>query len=486
MASPVTAIGPSSAVPDPRKSRPPPPQPPQPPQQPPPLPATPLQPAPASSDPAMPLPPPKTPPEPPNLPLDISSFLAQPVAELTAEEKQELWTERIKLIADSVQARNAFNKLDDDLKELQRLQQAGRLYIQSPGELRKLDAQIADVEAQKAEKKKQMDETIAALSQSRYWPSIPPLSDGEGSKERYRSLVDAVERVRNTARQVFSLMNALREFPKHGEEMPTLDAMDVDEDESDTQPLKRKRLSETKSSSQDQDSSGLSAAEFDEIRQKIDELENQISNVENDLNAHEGDLAEEMEQQLQTKMEELLETAPVFNNSAADAERLHAAEEGITGINDTIDELAEETTVLMKRAQETELQVAALQQEIAASNERLVLMQQKMEGFAKARERHQIELATLSAALKAYIQHPPSPPSSPRIPPMEEVLEDIIDPVTQHLRDQVKEMLEAFRLEIEQVVQTHDAQMFPEISQKMAKVFRVMNALSDLMKRNNV
>jgi hypothetical protein len=105
-------------------------------------------------------------------------------------------------------------------------------------------------------------------------------------------------------------------------------------------------------------------------------------------------------------------------------------------------------------------------------------MQQRLQGYAEAREKDLMEIAALNAALSAHIARPLSPPASPRIIPPEYILQVIEEPLLESVRSNIEPLIHELRTNIQDMLRTQNAEMYDTLWGKLSLTLRMVEAIS--------
>ncbi|TFK76431.1 hypothetical protein BDN72DRAFT_235565 [Pluteus cervinus] len=444
------------------------------------------KPRPTSASAMPPPPPPSAPPAPPAgplppippapaLPAALAAATTRQIIEVNQEQNAAAWQERVDLLAKIVDLRSLATKTEAEIQQLNQLNQRARAhFVPSPIDEAKFQNRIKDLQAKQEELGKQMKKCIDQLQSSKSWATIPP-HDADDLVIRVREALRATQEMASTTGKMESLLGEI------GLDHKDPDAMDVDAPDP-SRPSKRRRLSVDIGKV-----AGPSEDDLQEVREKLANIELRISNFENDINARDEELAGEVNDKLELRFEELLserleELNMRDNGISSQMKDVQREAHGVeTGVND----LAGEIEDLLKRAEASDKEIAALRKENQEFSGLVAGWDQKLQQYMQNRDQDRETIAALQATLHAYMQRPISPPASPRIPTRDELVKAVREPIIDQLREAVKPLLENYRAEIQVMQHKHGQDVYSNVSQKIDATARIINAVSSIIQPPN-
>ena len=269
-----------------------------------------------------------------------------------------------RLLADSVQTRNEYTKVEEDIAGCRHLMETLRMPSLPDEDKEALSAELTKLESRREEIKKLMEEKIFRLTKLNSWPISPSIETEDGEVEKYQEMIKYVEELKNTATEMNRVLNDIRERKSTAEGGAM--SMDVDLPSNSGPPLKRRRISDA-----GQPSPSVATDEMDALRDKLLSLEDRFSSFENDLTEHSQELMQEMKAYIEGNVEEIAST--VKGTSAGGPSDLYdEADQEVKRMGGEVAELAEEMGALLLRADAQETETATLEHELEESRKEYI------------------------------------------------------------------------------------------------------------------
>jgi hypothetical protein len=270
-----------------------------------------------------------------------------------------------RLLADCVQTRNQFTKVEEDITNCRYLMETFRISSLSDQEKQALSAELTKLESKREDTRKSLEEKISRLAKSNSWPIYPRAEAEKEEVEKYQEMVKYVEELKDTATEMNRVLNDIRER-KSTVELEQATPMDVDLPAGSVRPLKRRRLSDS-----EQSTAAIATDEVDALRDKFLDLEARFSAFENDLTEHNQELMQEVKAYIEAKVEESASAAKDVSVSDI-SDPYDKADQEIKRMGGEVIELAEEMGALLLRANAQETETATLQREINESKKEYI------------------------------------------------------------------------------------------------------------------
>lgn len=252
------------------------------------------------------------------------------------------------IMADAVRYRTEHAILETELFKLQKIVNSSRLHALPTEAGRNLRTRIATLEAQSAEKTKQLSGIVDRLVATNFWPIL----SGGNVAGNYAEAKRHLDEVRANVTEMYEKIKALTAPWQR-----TFSAVEPDID-GGLRPAKRRR---TDGSSADDDEADSKALE--ELKEN---LEGRIVELENHFLQHEENLWAALDARIEEKIEENIETLQTQSDArrdyllgeltAAQAARSKEFDDSLQQMGNEISELVKEVAQLVTSDQDQELQ----------------------------------------------------------------------------------------------------------------------------------
>lgn len=259
-------------------------------------------------------------------------------------------------MAECLQSRSDYAKLEEEVGNQRRLMQSSRYSLLSEEDRQRSRVRLAELESRRDARKEKVDDVIARLVDSNSWPIGPQSEVEEGTEEKYREMIKYAEELRTTATEMNSMLNDIRK-PDHPVGGVDGSPMDIDQSGGPSRPLKRRRVSEAGESGR-----RPTGEEAESMHDKLLNIEGRLSNLLNDLNAQDTDLMDQLDERMELKLEELLRADPSLAVPPPNphAEKLFEIDQNIALTGEQVGELAEEVANIVIRSNAVEMEMEAL------------------------------------------------------------------------------------------------------------------------------
>lgn len=392
--------------------------------------------------------------------------------------KTEIWLERIKLISESEKHRRECDKLEAEVRYMQRLKQSTLSIGLDEDEKSLITTQLPELQKQWEDKKLELNAMVGKLMETNYWPVLHP-PDLLGAEAKYQELEkividlkDVVTKVNDDLRLIVSDQNLGMASSDQGEQ-----AVNVDQ-----RPSKRRRVDDNDEIGIFQDGGqGYAVEEFTLIRDSLENLESRLSDVSNELNQRDLDIMDEIVSAVHAKWEDV--GPPPFSSLGSqngtvveDSDKLQQIENNLKTTEADVSVLAEEVEKLMTREPDVAAEIQQLKKEnmkirdnCAAHQTRLREMREQMEHDKKAAE-------ALSAALAAHLANPIT--SSPTNLPQEYILQILDEPIQDSVRAHIKQLLNRLRADLENMIRTKNDELYGALWGRLTLTLKMVDAIA--------
>ncbi|KAG7092467.1 hypothetical protein E1B28_008819 [Marasmius oreades] len=409
---------------------------------------------------------------PPTLPSLITTGMTkvcEPKAELSREQKQKLWNQRVASLASYHKHKTEYRSLAERIRAVEMIFDSSKIRLpeKKRRDLEKLKKRFED-------EKVMMDKSMSQLVEADSWPvGGGPKSEAEELKlkkeaEEVHILTDRARQLDISLKKMYSLVT------DEGKEK-------VDEDEDvqmitdhqeglSSRPLKRRRKLSTIGDHTEPDRPSME--DLEELENHLGRLDESVLGLEHQHYSKQSEIFDELVNLLDPSNQEyrgLL--SPEASEMQANVDKMDVE----------IREVADETAKVLTASHNTDMEITRLNQELVKVQQDFIVMTQRMQEFEKQRENDHREIEALETALQMYKEHPPSPPASPFQP--EHVLPMIEEPVTQAVRSAVQERGDALRAELEKTLEDRNEVLYQTVWDKLVITGRtvevVMSRLQD-------
>jgi hypothetical protein len=108
----------------------------------------------------------------------------------------------------------------------------------------------------------------------------------------------------------------------------------------------------------------------------------------------------------------------------------------------------------------------------------LYQIDRKLKECIELQEDHKKERAAIVALLTTHLASPPTPPSSPQIVPIDQILKSTKASVLQNVRSQVKPLIDELSENAEEMLRASRAEVAASLSGKINDIVRMMDSVS--------
>ncbi|KAG5635838.1 hypothetical protein H0H81_009978 [Sphagnurus paluster] len=420
-------------------------------------------------------PPPPTPSLPP-LPAP-PSFLSRkpdPQPESSPEELKSIWAERIKLLADCVTARQQVSNIEADVASIERLIHTNGFEAFPDEDKRRIEGERAALVTKRDDIRKRRDDAIAVLINTRSWPAAPITGAEQQENEKLHDMLKHVAELQATAAEINSLFTELREQDDPsatGDSTP----MDVDPDpQAQARPLKRRRLAGNRVDTQH----GPTQVELEEVRDKLAELEGHYATFQNDMFAHAHEQREDMEERLETRVEEMKEYIASLP-PAAPQDAYKEVRENIDLTGSQVEELAKTVGELFLSVDAQNKEISGLKLRIDQSHAEMAQMREQFKDLLEAHPKNQKRIEALEAGIDAYMNSPPAVPQ-PNLT-HEQLVHLLEEPLVDMVRENIRPLVEQLRDLVQQLLRQQNEEMYKALWGKLSLTLHMVETVSQRM-----
>ncbi|KZT26453.1 hypothetical protein NEOLEDRAFT_1147134 [Neolentinus lepideus HHB14362 ss-1] len=428
------------------------------------------------SAPPPPLPPPTAP--------TATVTQTNPPAELTIDERKNIWKSRIQLMADCVAARTDHLKLQRELSQYEALLQSWRFSSLPDEDKGRLRSQVTEARDRCATKKAELNELIKSLINTDYWPVPKDNSGLENVRKEVRELKELCANVRKDMMEVIAkqaeinLATATATAARHNDS-----AMDVDDDGTRSKG-KRRRLSDSGRATNDR-SIGVPRR----IQEQIEWLEERLGELENVLIQRDAEVLEELDSRVEARLEEMKQ----LQSESSEKERVqtHEAygnqienlEKNLNTIGNEVGQMAVEIAALITESEDSKKERDILRRENEEWKRKYVELEARYSQVGEVNKQQSQELQALSAAMAAHSSRTTT--TTPQIPPLERLAEIVQQPALQLVDDMLQTNAEDLRNSLSSSIQKQNSDIHTAIFPKLSKLSRLLQVMEGMTKTAN-
>jgi hypothetical protein len=105
-------------------------------------------------------------------------------------------------------------------------------------------------------------------------------------------------------------------------------------------------------------------------------------------------------------------------------------------------------------------------------------VERRLQEYISARDVNAGIIQTFENVLNAYISQPPSPPVSPlNLSPLDYIFQSLKEPIVESVRSHLVHVVEELRKEVENMVQTQNAELYSTLWNKMTVTLKVLDKI---------
>jgi len=410
---------------------------------------------------------------------------------LTPEQRRALWEKRLALMADATQEYMDLGKLEKDVQSRRRQVQSAA-FDTLPSDVKDaFRAGLKHAEANCQKKKASLNSAISKLSETNFWPSVPPqkVGDMEAKLKEAKTLLGGLA---DSVGQLYKRIESLYE-ERHGRSSTTGPSNTDDgaratggSGEGDIRAKKRRRLSDG--------GIDVAATTSEDVREDIEsigdtirEIEDRLQEMENDMAQHSYNVLEQLEVHMDEKIEEIAQSADLAAAVEAQlgphtAKTIEAFDESIAQADRDIADLAQEMADLISRLDVLQRDDDLSKQQDAADRESLAQLVKADQENAEALARLQEEAKTLRSALTAHAKL--ARPVEPVLPLSGSFMEAIKASVVTQVQEHIVPIVTQTRTEFERMTKTRDVELYEKLKDKLDQSHKMSQLLSTWIEHN--
>ncbi|KAI9509394.1 hypothetical protein F5148DRAFT_769174 [Russula earlei] len=431
-------------------------------------------------------------PLPERLPPPPSIDPAPPIDGLTPEQRRAVWEKRIALIADATQEYMDLGKLEKDVQSRRRQFQLPA-FDTLPSDVKDaFRAGLKNAEASCERKKVSLNSSIDKLSETDFWLPIPSQKVGD-MEARLKEAKTLLGGLADSVSQLYKRIESL-----HGQRYghPGTKPSSADDGaktageaagDGDSRKKKRQRLSIGGSDAVADTVSHDVRDDIESITDTIREIEDRLLEVENDMTQHSRNILEQLEVNVDEKIEEIARSADISALVEAQlrpqtAQTIQAFDESLAQADRDIGELAHEMADLISQLDVLQRDDDLTTQQYAADRESLAQLMKADQENAEAITRLQEEAKTLRSALTAHATR--ALPAEPALPLSGPFMEAIKTTIVAQVHEQILPIVTQTRAEIERIAETRDVELYEKLRDKLNQSSKMSQLISTWIEHN--
>ncbi|KIL69758.1 hypothetical protein M378DRAFT_7570 [Amanita muscaria Koide BX008] len=399
-------------------------------------------------------------PAPPAL-LSVKKLL--PRAELTTEQKRQVWTEYIQLLADNIQQGSEAKKLEGDISLLERILSLSSEESVAGARKATVGTKLAALNAQLKELENKKQGTFSRITAAENWP-VPPIGDNQ-DKEALSKVAAYHEELSQCVEKINSLL------ARSASVIPS-DASVGDAG----RPPKRRRTDDGGKEERQEPPARASPDVSEEMRDRVLKFHESMTTIQNYQTTLRNDLTAEYKEYIDAKMEDAVKDAATSVEAAE--EKFKVLESNIKLSDNDLEELAVDIEKLMLDNQAFGTQIAETNQTITDTIASITQLQQRQLELTNRRDQQGKAIEALQAAVAAHTARPTSPPISPVLPPIDYIVQAVHDPLLDAARSAIKPLLTSTKEDIEGLLKERHAEMYQTLWSRLGLTLKVVDALS--------
>ncbi|TFK54857.1 hypothetical protein OE88DRAFT_968211 [Heliocybe sulcata] len=394
---------------------------------------------------------------------------------LGIDERQEIWRNRIKLMADCIVARTDHAKLQRELSQYEALLQSWRFSSLADGDKDRLRAQVTEVRDRCATKKADLNELIKSLINADYWPAPKDTPGLDKVRKEVAELKELCASVQKDVMEVLAKQAQINLAATSASvTVDNSSSMDVDGDNSQHKG-KRRRLSE---GGRDDRPTFVSRRVHEQVRW----LEERLADLENILIQRDGEVLDELDIRVEAKVEEMKQCRSEFAESErvkaheALGENIESLEKNLNTTGDEVGQLAEEIATLITESGELKKENEWLRGENEEWKRKYAELQATHQRANHVIERQTREIDALSAAMANQSARTTAIP--PQIPPLDRLEQVVQEPVLQLVYEMLQSQAEELKKSLGSNILQQNTNIYSAIFPKLSKILQVVEGLA--------
>ncbi|KAI0341771.1 hypothetical protein BDW22DRAFT_1485224 [Trametopsis cervina] len=420
------------------------------------------------------------------------------IPDVVRNDKMDGWVSRIRVMADAVNARVDYVKIESSIASLRRLVNSRQRLDLSTETKGRMVKQITEAEARLKAKREELNTFVYRLIDSDFWPIPPrPLSGDadhiETQEEKFREVRVTVLALRDQVKELSaSLLNqgtpveVAERKPSPKVPMPVHsdqdnDGMVVD----DPRPTKRRRLSEEPQRPAESNvQPSASQADLDALSDRLSAMETKIADLENDMVQYDQELSANVDDRLEEKLAALELSRPadpqVIDTGQISEEtqvKLRALESEFELAGKDIEEMAKEVGGIIRHLNEVDDATARFKAENESIKQEVALLEQRQRVTEDMLRAQNAEIKALNAALTAYIARPPDPVPPPILPDIQTMVDTLRPMLIAAVREDISPMLLKLRQEVETILSGHTAELSGTVMAHLRTVLKMQETI---------
>ncbi|KAI0673021.1 hypothetical protein C8Q78DRAFT_970457 [Trametes maxima] len=428
-----------------------------------------------------------------NLTRDPNDEQPTPPKKLTPEEIRTLWEDRVGLLSQAIEARCELHRLHEDLQSSEQLAKSSQYATVPEDDKAAVHDLIAATSSRLQQKQQELNRLVARLVPDDFWPFA--------RREQYHGdpgfnrMTEVVADLKGKISLLFDALAAAKAAQppagtaadasvattkaEPGEIIASVSA------ESTKPPEKRRRIA----SDEDGQVPDNSAAELDNILERLTALDYRLSELNNDILQYESKIEDEVEAQLDYRMAGLRLGVGGGGEKLADPDTQKKVERlagDVTRVQAKVKASEDELAELQSQERDYDEKNARFQEQNEAMRRQIAELQASQAQMLDTVNAQTNEIRALSAAVTAYIARPLNPPLPPGPLTADTIIEAIRPKLIDAARDDLLPILEEVRAHIEKELQEQSTQVTTELRVQMAPLVRSVEWISAWVERIRV
>lgn len=383
---------------------------------------------------------------------------------MSTEDLRSLWTDRIRLLADSVKHRHLCDKIKEDIKTHELFRNSQRFAAFPQDSREQVELQIAKGRSDFQHAKKLVDDDLAQLSKSPPWP-VPPLPDPDDHSQ----VSVVLQQLAQATSQVSDTLSNLRTT------VSSADQMEVDPP-SPRRSNKRRRVVNDDVPISTLPSLHADGVDPEALGERLTHLEGLFSAFENELSVREDEFRAEIEDAVDAALHRL---RPSFSPTVVSDSQFASIKNNQENTDKDIENLADEVANLVTLTDAQQMQIQDVLRQIEESERRLPELQKQFQFYQDARARDLAEIEALQRAIQIYNSRPVATAVS------SDQLGRLKGPIQAMVREFCKSHIETLRKDIQQKLDNQSADIQKLVWSKLSLTFKMVQSISQRIEQNN-